>query len=366
MSKTSVIGHLPARIFLSGMEAPKVLDVKITSRQHTRLPDLRPPLRRDKPVRVSIPDTQPRYVFPSVERSFIFIPRAQRPNQQAKLRRGFGSRGGSRRTSIYGGSVYSPSIPMSRRSSVMGNGMLSPTGSMYGRPPLGIQSGYGRPVVRMPSGVYAHAPMQSGTGAPEVAYPLPSEPARREHRSSNMTMHQPRPQKQMSVASIEGDQRPFHQQLPSTADGRSQSAQAHPYVSTEMGTPLQNIPEGAINAQPFQPANAPPQPYYYPVQPMYYYPPPDNQQYYGYPPMASPVFMQPPPYYMPYMMPVAGNGDDGNPSGFMQEQNGMVYYYDPNQFQGQAEDYGQQQPMVPPAQGAYYEQPGEHYQPEAQ
>ena len=63
------------RIFLPQMKAP-ILFQNVPIKQHTRLPNHRPPLRRDKPVRISLPPSAPRYIFPTVERSFIFIPRS--------------------------------------------------------------------------------------------------------------------------------------------------------------------------------------------------------------------------------------------------------------------------------------------------
>lgn len=373
LSRTVPRGNVAARIFLPNMKAPQVLDSKITIKEHTRLPDLRPPLRRDKAVRISLPEHSPRYVFPSWDRSFVFIPRAQRPNQQAKLRRGYGSRGGSRRTSMHG-SVYSPSVAMSRRSSMAGNGILSPNGSMLGRPPPGAPTGPGRPVVRFPNHS-AGTFMQSGHGHGmamadmTMTYPLPSEPAQRKHRSSQMAMHHPRPQKQMSVASIEGEQQPFHQQLPyNTNTGtQSQDARVPSAANTipsqpHVATPLQNIPESAVNAPAFEPFNGPgpaqPQPYFYPMQPLYYYPapPPDPHPQaqppppYAYPPMpmASPGYMQAAPYFTPLYVPTHGHGPSDvninvNPNTYMQETNGMIYYYDSSQMpnsQGQGQGRG--------------------------
>src|SRR5277367_63670 len=161
LSTTRLIGNVQIRVFLYPMKEPIKLPATAV-KQYTCLPDHRPPLRRDKPVRISLPDHPPRYIFPAVERSFIFIPRAMRPNQQ-----GFGSRnrgrpglgsisGYSRRTSIYGGSVYgsaySPSVAMSRRSSLVyevpRDIVISPTGSTMSRPPIHVDTS--RPVVRLP------------------------------------------------------------------------------------------------------------------------------------------------------------------------------------------------------------------------
>ncbi|CEJ56850.1 hypothetical protein PMG11_05567 [Penicillium brasilianum] len=138
-SSTTLIGNVPVVVFLPGMTQPKSFPA-VPKKQHTRLPQHRPPLRRDKPVRISLPGQPPRYIFPSIERSFIFIPRALRPNQQGYRGRG---RGGGfypgRRPSYY--NTYTPSVlSVSRRSSlgmsVSQDGYPSPAGSVYSRPAM--------------------------------------------------------------------------------------------------------------------------------------------------------------------------------------------------------------------------------------
>jgi len=137
-STSKLLGRVQIRVLLPFSKAAGPLPV-VPVKQHTRLPDHRPPLRRDKPVRVSLPDRAPRYVFPSQDRSFIFIPRALRPNQQGlgRPRNSFGHGPSSRRTSAYGGSAYSPSVAPSRRSSVARDNLreqvFSPAGSTTAR-----------------------------------------------------------------------------------------------------------------------------------------------------------------------------------------------------------------------------------------
>lgn len=67
-------GVIQLKVFLPNMQEPIVFS-SVPCMQHTRLPHHRPPLRRDKPVRVSLPDKAPMYIFPAVDRSFIFIDR---------------------------------------------------------------------------------------------------------------------------------------------------------------------------------------------------------------------------------------------------------------------------------------------------
>lgn len=393
------------RVYLPHMKAP-ILFQNVPIKQHTRLPNHRPPLRRDKPVRVSLPPAAPRYIFPTPERSFIFIPRALRPNQQGfgRGRGRFGSFGAgisSRRTSAYGGSVYSPSVAMSRRSSMareMGrDGLVSPAGSIMSR-----NGGFvdpSRPVVRLPPGGprMSNAPslVSPTNNAPTAmvgppAYPLPQKPTYRENWQGQLTMHQPRPQKTVSVAGIESpasmsfnppqqqEQQPFHQQVPAHMNGAA-GPDAQPYYQhgrqpsypgqMSTGTPLSNIPERAIHAPAFQPYSQPgfhPQPF---VPQNYYYPPAAAQPQYMAPAGMVPVFVsgtQQPAYVMPVAAPAvaAPLPAAGAPNMVAYEQNGMTFYVDPTQLYQPPpmENYappnyavpGMGGMMTPGPDGAYY------------
>jgi hypothetical protein len=352
------------RIFLPNMKSP-IHFQNVPIKQHTRLPNHRPPLRRDKPVRISLPPAPPRYIFPTTERSFIFIPRALRPNQQGfgRGRGRFGSFGGgfsSRRTSAYGGSVYSPSVAMSRRSSIareMGrDSLVSPAGSMMSRNGGFVDNS--RPVVRlppggprMPSGPSMISPTYSAVQPP---YPLPQKPTFRENWQGQLPMHQPRPQKTVSVAGIESpaslsfnppqqqEQQPFHQQVPAHINGGGPPADQsfyqhgrHPSYPSQVstGTPLNNIPERAIHAPAFQPYAQPgfqPQAF---VPQNYYYPPNGAQPQYMAPAGMVPMFVpgaQQPGYVMPVSAPpvAAPPVPAGPPNMVAYESNGMTYYVD--------------------------------------
>ncbi|TVY16159.1 hypothetical protein LARI1_G007572 [Lachnellula arida] len=389
LSTTKHVGNVQIRVFMENMDKPIVFPA-IPWKQYTRLPDHRPPMRRDKPVRISIPDHTPRYIFPAVDRSFIFIPRAMRPNQQGFGGRGrgarsaFGSIGGySRRTSVFGGSVYgsqyTPSVAMSRRSSlareINREGIISPNGSVMSRTQMPMDPS--RPVVKLPPALaQQHMPMSEGelqngnavTSLNEMpqpqTYPLPQKPTFRENRPNPIPMHQPRPQKTISVADIDSPatlqfnppqqhQQPFHQQVPLQVNGNSypNDAMMHSrnpsYPSqASTGTPLSQIPERAIHAQPFQP-----NPYqqqqsqnYYPQQPYQVMPPPQGYYYppqQGFNPGMAPSggappfvpaqqqqasFSQPPP------PPPQSDAASQAPQNLVaQEVNGMVYYYDATQ-----------------------------------
>ncbi|KAG6112844.1 hypothetical protein E4U14_001910 [Claviceps sp. LM454 group G7] len=334
LSTEKHVGNAQVRVSMPHLKAPAVFP-GVAVKQYTKLPDHRPPLRSDKPVRISLPYHPPRYVFPAPDRSFTFIPRALRPNQQrvrGKPRSSFGSVGGySRRTSVYGGSyygsAYTASVAPSRRSSVAQERdiMFSPTGSAISRAQMPADNS--RPVVRLPSNavpspVTMPARGPHGLGTPMLGtaagrgalprpvnsagasitqlpqprtHPLPQKPASQENRPS-------RSQKNMSVADYESPastqgvtppafQQAFHQQVPiQVANGYGQASHSrrsshHQQVS---GTPLSQIPERAIHAPPFQPNAYGQAPYY--GQQMYAAPPPQG---YYYPPPYPPSNMAP-------------------------------------------------------------------------
>ncbi|KAI2625916.1 CASC3/Barentsz eIF4AIII binding-domain-containing protein [Hypoxylon sp. NC1633] len=381
MATEKHVGNVQVRVYIPGTKEPIVFP-GIQIRQYTKLPDHRPPLRRDKPVRISLPNFPPRYIFPATDRSFIFIPRAMRPNQRlrGKPRSGLGSIGGySRRTSVFGGSVYAgsaytPSVALSRRSSIapdLGRDFLvSPTGSTMSRPPLPYDAA--RPVVRLPPqgrteqqlpGIDG-APAEgfAGTGQPALnefslsqTQPPTLKPSLQENRAVTIPMHQPRPQKTVSVAGIESPemhhhlsqqyQQAFHQQVPvqvSTSLGHESHARHPSYPSQHStGTPLSQIPERAIHAAPFQPnqfAQHPQHPYYPYHQLM------QPQQGYYYPPTQYPSSIAPPTNastFVPRPQQAQSQGDaqtsqdnrqsTPNSNLVAQEVNGMVYYYDASQ-----------------------------------
>ena len=407
LSTTKYLGKVQVRVLLSTMEKSIVIP-GIACHQYTRLPDHRPPLRRDKPVRISLPDHSPKYIFPAVDRSFIFIPRAMRPNQQGfggrgRGKPGLGSIGGySRRTSVFGGSMYgsaySPSVAMSRRSSlareVNRDALVSPAGSAMSRSQFPVDSS--RPIVKLPPSAQSVQPQvnmdngQTQTNGQQDSidnlpqpqtYPLPQKPTYRENRPNAIPMHQPRPQKAVSVADIESPatlqfnppqqyQQPFHHQVPIQVNGLPNDNMLHSrnpsYPSqASTGTPLSQIPERAIHAQPFQPNH-------------YQQPRQQAQNYYSQPPPSYQAMPPPQGYYYPpqNFNPSAGAQSfvpsqapqqqqqqqqsqpsfhqPGQPQDSQnlvaQEVNGMVYYYDAAQIPAVATFPAYQQPPAYPMQ----------------
>jgi hypothetical protein len=284
------------------------------------------------------------------------------------------------------GSAYSPSVAMSRRSSlareVNRESLISPAGSTMSRPQMQVD--VSRPVVKLPPAAQPVPPPQpaeveAGAGElqqngntaastsiedlpPPQTYPLPQKPTFRENRPNAIPMYQPRPQKTVSVADIESpatlsfnasqpQQQPFHHQVPIQMNGNGQAHEAMLHTrhasypsQASTGTPLSQIPERAIHAQPFQPnpyqqpsQNYYPQPYQV-MQPAqgYYY-----QQGFNHPmgtsgPTQSVPGQQPPqhaPPQQPSSFAQPGQPSDAAQGGappnlVAQEVNGMVYYYD--------------------------------------
>ncbi|KAJ3473862.1 hypothetical protein NLG97_g10097 [Lecanicillium saksenae] len=366
LSTEKHIGNVQVRVYLPNMKEPTVYS-GIQMKQYTKLPDHRPPLRRDKPVRISLPERAPRYIYPAPDRSFTFIPRALRPNQQqrgrGKPRSGFGSVSGfSRRTSIFGGSyygsMYSPSINLSRRSSIVHDRefMFSPTGSTISRAPHPVDS---RPVVRLPPAprmdMMPDIGAQFGPPMPmsEMAPPMKMDGMAMATSAAPLPMHQPRPQKNISVAHIESPtivqggqpfQQAFHQQVPVQVgsgyqrDGHSRRQSHSQRVS---GTPLSHIPERSGHAAQYNSNAYQHQGYYQPApqpvqtqQGFYYqggYANNMSGQASGYPSNApSPMAGN---YAMQGQMDQAGQGAPGSNNLVAQEVNGMVYYFDPSQMQ---------------------------------
>jgi hypothetical protein len=175
-------------------------------------------------------------------------------------------------------------------------------------------------------------------------------------------MHQPRPQKAVSVADIESpatfsynppqqqQEQPFHQQVPtdvavpsfgeSSITFNSHSRRpSHP--SQPSGTPLSHIPERAIYAPSFQPYTfAQPAGYFpapYPPGALFY--PPMGGEVPGYSgagpaPAMAPAFVPGAPYMLAPPPPAPPSTDPGAQGGTVaHESNGMVYYYNSTQLQ---------------------------------
>ncbi|KAF2482708.1 CASC3/Barentsz eIF4AIII binding-domain-containing protein [Neohortaea acidophila] len=390
-STTKLVGTVRIQVALAGSKAPVTFS-EVPWRQYTRLPDHRPPLRRDKPVRVSLPGHTQRYVFPSPERSFIFIPRQNRPNQsgyhRGSYQRSVGGHGySSRRTSMYGGSLYSGSVAPSRRSSMAGiarEAAFSPVSSIAGMGASRSRIGQGS---QQFSGVSTPIGPLSGHQTPigmmqMHSYPPPQQPAH--FGTPTTTVHQPRPQKTISVSGIEpppsqqGDAQPFRNQLPAHMHELQQPAPPPaPYFSPQhlvsppqlqAGTPLTGIPEQAIHAPTFQPppfgqaayyapyGAPPPQTYYYPQSaphsyaqmPMY---PMGAQHGYMVGAHGQQMPQQQHPHHHQHSLPQPSSSVPNDvqraPSGMVaHESNGMVYYVPASEAQ-QSEQYQPAEGFVP-------------------
>jgi hypothetical protein len=217
---------------------------------------------------------------------------------------------------------------------------------------------------------------QTGTPIGQQAYPLPQKPAFRENWQGQLPIHQPRPQKTVSVAGIESpasmtfnppqqqEQQPFHQQVPTHINGNASSTDQQPaypharqlsFSQGSTGTPLSNIPERAIHAPAFQPFQSSAfQPQGYPMPPGYYYPQ-NGAQPFAPPAGMVPMFVpntQQSGYVVPMPAPTASAAPPptGQPNMVAYEQNGMTYYVDPSQMPQMPQMYPQ-----PPMEG--FQQP---------
>ncbi|KAK2074297.1 hypothetical protein P8C59_008514 [Phyllachora maydis] len=283
------------------------------------------------------------------------------------------------------------------------NFLISPTGSAISRPPMPMDNVVTvrlppppAPLASLSGSAASRAPDVVGLAAgetdskssinglpPPQTHPLPQKPTFPENRST-IPMHQPRPQKTVSVGNIECPMQTqadfvhpyktaFHQQVPpQVSNGPQQESHircpSYPQQHST-GTPLSQIPERAIHAAPFQPTAfpqppPPPQGFYSHTYPMvqnqqaYYY---HHQQ--SYPTAMGPVAGGAPafvpsgqdPQAMPYAQapapePAAGAAGGGPASGgsrlISQDIGGTMYYFDPSQLPPMAT-----YPPYPSAQG---------------
>lgn len=287
---------------------------------------------------------------------------------------------------------------MSRRSSfgraVSRDGFHSPAGSVMSRPGM-VPNEAGKPVVRLPPpirGPVAGMPTPSASMAPPMhpagpnmhpppPYPMPQHPLYRENRPIHPTpIHQPRPQKAVSVADIESpmgfpfnppqpqQEQPFHQQVPQPVHGQGyvpestgypQPRHSHNPSQVSTATPLSQIPERAIHAQPFQPFPYQSQPYYppsgYPPGAVFYPSPGTSTDYgsYNAPVQSTPSYVPP---GQPVQYPIPPSAEQPASSNTVaHEANGTVYYYDSSQFQNAQyapnAGYPAPPPQPPPPQG---------------
>ena len=197
-------------------------------------------------------------------------------------------------------------------------------------------------------------------------------------------MHQPRPQKTVSVADIETpatfafnppqpqQEQPFHHQVPVPANGAVYPPDVAGHLPPHTQTPLSHIPERAIHAQPFQPYDQP--------QPQAFYPPaygPGNAYY----PVTGAEFtpynavapFPPTGQQVPYMPgPPMPTTEQPSQSGTVaHEAGGTVYFYDasqmyPNPYTAPAPPgpggvVGMGGMMTPPSSGYYYPQQPAYY-----
>jgi hypothetical protein len=170
------------------------------------------------------------------------------------------------------------------------------------------------------------------------------------------TMHQPRPQKAISVTGIESpallqqhDAQPFANQLPAHFTEPAPLPPPYQY-SYPPGTPLSGIPE-QIMQPPMMPYYSHYPPHHPPHHQGYYYPPAPA----GYPMYMAPNYSVPPmqQHNTPRQLdatPTASQSQSQSQSGMVaHESNGMVFYMPASEApsQSQGEDYQPAESFVP-------------------
>jgi hypothetical protein len=182
-------------------------------------------------------------------------------------------------------------------------------------------------------------------------------------------MHQPRPQKAVSVADIESPASiPFNPPHPQQEPPFHHPAALYPHetpvpsahAAPPAMTPLSHIPERAIHAQPFQPYGVQPPQGYYPAAyaPGGYYPV-SGPEYPAYSGPMGPAAMPTVPsgQQTPYMMPTpqATAEQPSQPGTVAHEAGGTVYFYDTNQmYPNMAPPGSGPEGMMPPSETTYY------------
>lgn len=366
--RTQLKGTVQITVNLHGMASP-IIFKEVPYRVYTKLPLHRPPLRRDKPVRIALPEAPIRYVYPSQFRSFIFIPRYQRPNQRAYSpvfpRSGFGMRGQpygtfNNRNSLQE-HVNTGSAPLSRSSSqrekahdpapreVTPSSVVQTANgdSAADSDPLMINGEDTKPIVRLPPTTRAASENAQQTSSeiaeangeqatvtakppPVSTYPTPpAQPMQEVARpTSTIPMHQPRAQKTVSVGDLENPAA-----LPADYPHGAPLHSRNGSFIAQHGDVQQQMPEAA--------GMVPPYPMYYPP---FYYP---SMMHPGMAPMDP--FMLPPPPYAPApshfnvsaptftpgvsaSAPPSTVATSSGQNAIAQEQNGTVYFYEPSQY----------------------------------
>jgi hypothetical protein len=189
---------------------------------------------------------------------------------------------------------------------------------------------------------------------------------------------------QFQAQQPQGDQQPFHHQVPQSVNGNPEQPSFPPHTRQQSypnqpssGTPLSNIPERAIHAQPFQPYQQAgyQQPVFNGPQPYYYSAGNGGPAQYPQNAVIAPMFVpntQQGGYLVPTVIPGAPQGVQQPPSAasvptgwVAHEQNGMVYYLDPSQLYAPQEGFAQPNYTVPGMGGMMTPTPDGYYYPQA-
>ncbi|KAJ5971085.1 uncharacterized protein N7479_001003 [Penicillium vulpinum] len=356
-SSTTLVGNVPVVVSLPGMASP-VHFSSVPKRLHTRLPQHRPPLRRDKPLNVHL-SSSPAHCGRTKSLAVEVVEVADGTVDDV---------------------LATTPTPLTRRAlSVVDLHLVCHLLRMGGHHLLGLSTPDPQfPPTLSPSSAFPpppRPPVGIPPFGPAMAMSLP-HPAYRESRPAPIPMHQPRPQKTVSVADIESPatfpfvfnppqpqhEQPFHHQVPLPAHGPPSQPSA---------TPLSQIPERAIHAPPFQPYNYHQPSFYPPSYPsggIYY--PTSGPDYAGYNGPVGPGASVPNFPGQPAITYSAGE-QPPQPGTVAHESGGTVYFYDanhmyggpaPGQGSGPGGVVGMGGMMTPPGTTFYYpQQSGPYY-----
>lgn len=381
-STTLILGQVPVIISLPEMRETRVVQ-NVKRQKHTILPHHRPPLRRDKPIRVFLPGQQPRYVSPTNERSFIFLSRTFRSHRD-------GIQDGARRNNFHLSHRRYRGIGGGNTSSLEVSGKLSVADEVPSEKIGPSAAEPGESVARFSSSVPAtvlsmsvnsnlrHDDAELSNFAASIEHDN-NEPESIAERSA---MDQARPNVSIPVSDLDSaeklqpnlpmpspalqqQQQPFHQQMPPLVNRPAQSEDDSPLydhnrvhelsqMAHDNSVPAPRMSKEAIYAQPFQPAHLPavPQAYmpfsqapgntfyagtehYFPM----YYP---GYDFASVPPMFPSHVPPPPEVAIPPALPISVayptpaqpttslSEHSANRGTIAHESNGMVYYLNPS------------------------------------
>lgn len=177
--RQSIVVSLPGRPGEEDGEATErpaaTVTREIEMKQYTKLPEHRPALRRDKPVRVRLPgQEQARLIYPAPDRSFVFIPRDDIQRECAQAQAARRSQARARGQVLAQVQAHARAREQERergREQGQGQGQRQRRGTTTGQGPVRRYGGRRAPGPSRPGGASYHGRSQS---LPYYCTPTPS------------------------------------------------------------------------------------------------------------------------------------------------------------------------------------------------